>query len=273
MIPSKYSHLHVAVATHPGMKGKNNEDRYAVSAYSIGEEKRIPSVLAVVCDGIGGHRAGEVAAEIAVEKISLVVAQSDGSQPLATLREAISEANQAVRSQSEVDPTRKGMGATCACAWVIGDRLFIASVGDSRIYLERAGTIHKLTTDHTWIQEALDQGILTPEQARGHPNLHVIRRYLGSQQPVEADTRLKLSRDEDDVQAQSNQGLKLVPGDTLMLCSDGLTDHGFNGANGNRICSIAECPLERVGFGKIIIWQRVAVSVYVVDVFDREFGI
>jgi protein phosphatase len=206
------------------MKGKNNEDRYAVSAYYVDEGKKIPSIMAVVSDGIGGHRAGEVAAEIAVEKISQRVAQSDAGTPLEILQTAISEASLAVRDQSEVDPTRKGMGATCACAWIIGDRLYIATVGDSRIYLERNGDIHKLTTDHTWIQEALEQGVLTPEQARGHPNAHVIRRYLGSQQPVEADVRLKWAQDNTDEQAQSNQGLQLSGGDILLLCSDGLTD-------------------------------------------------
>jgi protein phosphatase len=206
------------------MKGKNNEDRYAVSAYFLDAQKLTPSLLAVVSDGIGGHRAGEVAAEIAVEKISDIVAKSDATQPLATLQEAIAEASLAVRAQAEADPSRKGMGATCACAWIIGDRLYIASVGDSRIYLARNNEIHRLTTDHTWIQEALEQGVLTPDQARGHPNAHVIRRYLGSQQPAEADIRLKFDNDLSETRPHLNQGLKLEPDDILMLCSDGLTD-------------------------------------------------
>jgi protein phosphatase len=206
------------------MKGKNNEDRYAVSAYYVDEQKHIPSLLAVVSDGIGGHRAGEVAAEIAVDKISDIVAQSDATQPLATLQEAVAAASLAVRNQAEADVARKGMGATCACTWIIGDRLFIASVGDSRIYLIRDEKIHKLTTDHTWIQEALEQGVLTPEQARGHPNAHVIRRYLGSQQPAEADIRLKFDNNLDQTQPHLNQGLRLEPDDILFMCSDGLTD-------------------------------------------------
>jgi len=206
------------------MKGKNNEDRYAVTAFYVDEQKRFPSLLAVVSDGIGGHRAGEVAAEIVVENISEIVAKSDATQPLATLQEAIAAASQAVRVQAESDPARKGMGATCACVWILQDRLFIATVGDSRIYLARQEQIHKLTTDHTWIQEALEQGVLTPEQARGHPNAHVIRRYLGSQQPVEADIRLKFENEHDPEQPHLNQGLRLEPDDILLLCSDGLTD-------------------------------------------------
>jgi hypothetical protein len=116
------------------------------------------------------------------------------------------------------------MGTTCACAWIVGRRLYTASVGDSRIYLLRGKTIRQLTTDHTWIQEAIDKGILKAEQARDHPNVHVIRRYLGSAKPPEPDLRLRMRRGESDTQAEANQGFLLYPGDRLLLCSDGLTD-------------------------------------------------
>ena len=122
------------------------------------------------------------------------------------------------------DTQRLGMGTTCACAWVIGTRLFIASVGDSRIYLLRNGNLIQLTVDHTWVQEAVEKGILAPEDVRNHPNVHVIRRYLGSPKTPQADTRLRLAKDETDTQARSNQGLRLLPGDLLLLCTDGLTD-------------------------------------------------
>lgn len=224
MIPRKRAHLYVSAITHPGLKGKNNEDRFAVSAYQVGPRDPTPSLLAIISDGIGGHRAGEIAAEMVVEIISQAVATSDASHPLETLGEAIVRASQAVRNQSESNLEQKGMGATCACVWIIADQLFIAYVGDSRIYLVRDGSIQKLTTDHTWIQEALDYGALTPDQARNHPNAHVIRRYLGSQRTVEPDFRLRLNPEETDSQAVSNQGVRLQPGDLLILCSDGLTD-------------------------------------------------
>ena len=224
MTPTARAHLFVAANTHPGMKGKNNEDRYAVSTHRFGVRKNIPSVLALVCDGIGGHRAGEVAAEIAVETISQFVSRSDGSQPLETLKQAIQRASDAVLVQAEANPERKGMGATCVCAWVIGTRLYMAYVGDSRMYLVRAGQIQQLTTDHTWVQEAIEYGALTPEQARSHPNAHVIRRYLGSKTNPEADFRLRLHPEDTDEQALANQGMNLQPGDFLVLCSDGLTD-------------------------------------------------
>ena len=218
------AHLYVAANSHPGMRGKNNEDRYAVSTHRFGPKKEIPSVLAVVCDGIGGHRAGEVAAEIAVETISRTVTASSATQPLDTLAEAIHLASEAVRSQADSNPERKGMGATCVCAWIIGERLYTASVGDSRLYLLRGDEIQQVTTDHTWVQEAIEFGALTPDQARGHPNAHVIRRYLGSQSPPESDFRQRLKPNETDEQALANQGTRLQAGDILLLCSDGLTD-------------------------------------------------
>jgi protein phosphatase len=224
VIVTNHTHLYVAAATHAGMKGKNNEDRYAISAHRVGSQDPTPSLLAVICDGIGGHRAGEVAAEIAVNTITRRVAESDGQRPTAILNDAIIQASKAVHAQSIRDPAQAGMGATCVCIWVIGDRLFCASVGDSRLYLIRNGTIQQVTTDHTWVQEAVEAGALTPEQAKGHPNAHVIRRYLGSSNAFAPDFRLKLNGNESNVQAEANQGTRLHSGDQLLLCSDGLTD-------------------------------------------------
>jgi serine/threonine protein phosphatase PrpC len=224
MIAVERAHLYVAAVSHPGMSGKNNEDRYSVSAYRIGAIHPIPSLLAIVADGIGGHRAGEVAAEIAVEKISQAIATADGQQPISTLANALTQASQLIFEQAENNPDQQGMGSTCACAWVIADRLYIANVGDSRVYLLRDHTIRQLTIDHTWIQEAIDHGVISPEEARQHPNAHVIRRYLGSRQAVVPDMRLRLRPGEGDEQSRSNQGMRLQPGDQIILCSDGLTD-------------------------------------------------
>ncbi len=224
MIRSEIAHLQIAANSHPGMTGKNNEDRYAISAYHLGPNDPTPSVLAVLCDGIGGHRAGEVAAELAVDVISQVVAESSARQPGRVLQEAIHAASDQIFALAQSDLNRHGMGATCACAWVIGDQLYTASVGDSRIYLLRGQGIRQLTTDHTWIQEALENGSLRPDEVRGHPNAHVIRRFLGSPSPPEVDFRLRIQDSESDQQAESNQGTRLHPGDQLLLCSDGLTD-------------------------------------------------
>ncbi|MFH2101969.1 MAG: protein phosphatase 2C domain-containing protein [Chloroflexota bacterium] len=224
MIRTDSAHLHVTAQTHPGMTGKQNEDRYSVSAYRLNADDPTPVLFAIVSDGIGGHRAGEVAAELAVEIISKALAQSDGRQPLLYLAKAIRAASDLIAAQAEDDTQRLGMGTTCACAWVIGNRLYTATVGDSRIYLLRGGVLRRLTVDHTWVQEALERGILNDEQARNHPNVHVIRRYLGSIKPPYPDVRIRLAGDESDSRAVANQGMRLLPGDRLLLCTDGMTD-------------------------------------------------
>lgn len=224
MIPTARAHLKVIARTHPGMTGKNNEDRFAVTSFTLGVDDPTPAVFAVLSDGIGGHRAGEVAAELAVDSITSTVAGSDGLQPAATLNRAVEQTSQRIYELSLTEEGKRGMGATCACVWVIGNHLYSVSVGDSRIYLVRNRRIRQLTTDHTWVQEAVEKGILTRDQIRLHPNAHVIRRYLGSQTPPKPDFRLRMDRNETDEQSQANQGVRLHPGDVLLLCSDGLHD-------------------------------------------------
>jgi serine/threonine protein phosphatase PrpC len=224
MIRTQRAHLHVAALSHAGMTGKNNEDRFSVLSHVLSADDSTPSVFAVLADGIGGHRAGEVAAELAVDHISQQVAESNGREPLTIMEDAIHAASEAIAHHSASDDNQHGMGATCACAWVIGDKLYISFVGDSRIYFLRGGKILQLTTDHTWVQEAIEKNIIKPEEARDHPNVHVIRRYLGSLKLPEVDFRLKLSESDNSVQAQKNQGMTLLPDDTVLVCSDGLTD-------------------------------------------------
>ncbi len=224
MIKTNEPHLDVAAASHPGMTGKKNEDRYAVTSFVTELKEKTPAVLAVLSDGIGGHRAGEVAAQMAVEQVTNFIASSDGDKPLFVLEEAIIQANRAIYNASLSDKGRVGMGATCACAWIIDDRLYTANLGDSRIYLLRGGKIIQLTTDHTWIQEAFDAGIIDESASAAHPNAHVIRRYLGSLKPPHPDFRLWFFDGESDIEALNNQGLGLHPGDIVLICSDGLTD-------------------------------------------------
>lgn len=224
MIPLENAQYPVFAATDPGMVGKNNEDNFAVSAYQISESDPTPSIVAIIADGVGGHQAGEVASSLAVEMISHNIAESDASQPLSIMEEAFFQANQAIYSQATINPTNAGMSTTAACVWVIGDRFYLTAVGDSRVYLKRDDQLIQLTTDHTWVQEAMESGILTAEQAESHPNAHLIRRYLGSKQPPISDFRLRLKPGESDKQAVANQGMQLKPGDFLLLCSDGLTD-------------------------------------------------
>ena len=162
MIPAEQSCYKVLADTHPGKRGKDNEDRFAVSTYQLSATNTKPSLFAMVADGIGGHKAGNVASEIAVEMISQAVAESDASQPTAIMQAAIIQASQAILAKSNQDNDKKGMGTTCVCAWVIQDRLYAAYVGDSLIYLLRGDEITRLSVDHTWFQDAIRAGILSP---------------------------------------------------------------------------------------------------------------
>jgi len=227
MIKMEKSHVPVAANSHPGMSGKNNEDNYLVTAYEMNEFNPARVMLAVLCDGVGGHQAGEVASEIGVNVITQEVADSNGESLPRILSHAIQKASQDVSQQAKNNiggPGRAGMGSTASIACLVGNRLYTATVGDSRIYLIRSGKIQQLSKDHTWIQDALDVGLITPAQVKGHPNSHVIRRYLGGANVPEVDLRMFLYGYESDEQAEENQGVRLQKRDTIMLCSDGLTD-------------------------------------------------
>lgn len=206
------------------MSGKNNEDRHAVISFHYSKDDSRASLFAIVADGIGGHRAGEVAAELAVNYITKIVSESNGKNPMGIMEEAIQDASQAIAAHSAGREEEHGMGSTCACVWVLEDRLYTAYVGDSRIYLIREDYIQRLTIDHTWVQEAYEKGIITAEQMRDHPNVHVIRRHLGGIKLPEVDFRLRIDNDESNQESINNQGFYLKPGDTILLCSDGLTD-------------------------------------------------
>lgn len=223
MIPTDKPHLNVAAHSHTGETRTNNEDRYSVTAYRM-ERSSIPALLAIVADGIGGHNAGEVASDLAVETIVNRLTASRIKEPLFQLQAAIMEANEVVAQAARTNDDQQGMGSTVVTAWIIGTRLYTANVGDSRIYFLREGILQQTSIDHTWVQEAIDHEIIQPDQARDHPQAHVLRRYIGAPRQTEPDLRLRLKVDESDKQSQANQGLTLQSGDMLLLCTDGLTD-------------------------------------------------
>lgn len=216
MIPSEKPHLKFSAQSHPGSKGRNNEDRYLVRAYQVGEHNPLRSVFSIVADGVGEHHAGEVAAQIAVETITRAVGQSHADQPNAILQAAIIQAGQAILAQSETDNRKRGLGSTCLCAWVVGDRLYTASVGNSRLYLLREGRLRQLN---------IIQHLLRDTELEGNERERVeeVRGYLGSRLRVQVDQRLVL-RTGGERNAERNQGLRLRTNDRLLLCTDGLSD-------------------------------------------------
>ncbi|MCC6187932.1 MAG: serine/threonine-protein phosphatase [Anaerolineales bacterium] len=222
MIPTPHSDLGVGHGTHPGETGKNNEDRYAVQSF-YGEGGLVIN-LAVIADGIGGNRAGEVASDLAVQRITAVVGRSAGADYAQMLDQAMSQAARAVYEAAQANPNLKGMGTTCVAALVAARRLYTAYIGDSRLYLVRRGSIVQTSVDHTFVQDAIEGGLLTSAEAKNHPHRHVVRRHLGGDPNVRADFRLRLSDDEPPEQSMRNQGVLLDPGSQMLLCSDGLSD-------------------------------------------------
>ena len=223
MNPTERSPLIVAALSHPGEIREINEDRLSVTSYTRESDSALVT-LAIVADGIGGHQAGEVAAQIAVDQITEDIAMSSGDDPVAELSVAIIAAGRLISESALRDEALQGMGSTIATAMIVDDRLYIVFVGDSRIYLFRSGAIRQISIDHTWVQEAINHGILTPEEARNHPNAHVLHRHLGGDRDPLPDPRLRLAEDESDEDSQSNQGMSLAAHDQILLCSDGLTD-------------------------------------------------
>jgi len=224
LIPSKQHHIDYFTITDPGSQGRINEDSYEIASFTIDEDDPTPVLVAVVADGIGGHKAGEIASKIAVATVISAIAESDGSDPTWVLKSALLEANHSITAEAGDDDDRQGMGSTVVCALIIDKALYIATLGDSRIYLIRDQVVQQLNIDHTWVQEAIESGIINEEEARNHPRRHLIRSYLGSADPIQPDLRLYLDPNENQEQAKANQGLPLIPGDQLLLCTDGLTD-------------------------------------------------
>jgi len=160
--------------------------------------------LFVVADGMGGHAAGEVASEICVTTIAQCAPGHPDSEALG---EAVKEANRAIINASLSGEGREGMGTTCTAAMMEGEKLVIAQVGDSRAYLLHAGKLTQLTRDHSLMANMIESGQITPEEARYHPNRSVITRALGNDPACEPDL----------------YEIKVVEGDRLLVCSDGLT--------------------------------------------------
>jgi serine/threonine protein phosphatase PrpC len=222
MIPQESLHLTAVGRSHTGRKRTQNEDRFAIQAYALEDGRN--AALVIVADGIGGHQAGEVAAQYTVDTILTSMASFEGTDPLPAIEKAIIEAGRAVSQAASEESAREGMGSTVAIAFIIEDRLFTATVGDSRIYLLRKQRLRQVSIDHTWIQEAIEYDILTPEEARGHPQSHVLRRHIGGEELPEPDLRLRLRDGESDEAAFENQGTTLDDQDRVLLCTDGLTD-------------------------------------------------
>ena len=221
---SKLDKVIVGQDTHEGETGKNNEDSGGFFAFQISEQDRTEVYLGIVADGIGGHQAGERASRLGIAVVEQYFRQVNSPDLRQHFQESFHQANTQIVNEGQSNPKLRGMGTTMTAAAIMDGKLYIANVGDSRAYLIRNGTIQQLSVDHTWAQEAIEAGRLTPEEARQHPNRNVIKRYMGIQAAMEVDFRVANPDDPSQMPSETNQGFSLRRGDTILLCSDGLSD-------------------------------------------------
>lgn len=194
-------HFTCAARTDIGIVRSGNEDNYLMLA---------DRGIFIVADGMGGHAAGEVASEMAVQIISKELGSLRGQsdeQVGDRMRSAIQSANEAIFGRTLAEHDKRGMGTTVTVLALLPNRYLIGQVGDSRAYLLREGELQQLTKDHSYVQEQVDAGLLTAEQARVHPYSNVITRCVGAGMEVTPDIYAG----------------KLLTGDLVLLASDGLT--------------------------------------------------
>ena len=200
--------LEVATATHPGMVRSHNEDSLAADA-GIG--------LAVLADGMGGYNAGEVASGIAVELIRTELKKAlastnpeelNGTDAERLITTYAARANNAIYHASQSQPQYSGMGTTLVVALWHDNQMSVGHIGDSRLYRLRAGALEQITRDHSLLQEQIDSGMITKEQARHSQNKNLVTRAVGIDPEVETEVHT----------------YSVQPGDVYLLCSDGLSD-------------------------------------------------
>ncbi len=189
--------------TDIGMCRTMNQDYFYTSDMPVGN---LPNLF-LVADGMGGHNAGEYASRHTVETVVSVAQASHKTQPVEILGEAIQAANTELIEQASADGSMRGMGTTIVAAVIFDDRIYVANVGDSRLYLVDS-QIRQVTRDHSFVEEMVRRGEIGREAARTHPDKNIITRAVGAAKEVEIDFF------EDSLQ----RGME------VLLCSDGLTN-------------------------------------------------
>src|SRR5215472_8457086 len=209
MLLTKKLRLAAAGLTDVGRRREHNQDN--VTHYVPPDENELAEkgALFVVCDGMGGHAAGEVASELGVNAVRDVYYSSHEKDVIDNIAAAIKSANEAIYLYAQEHPESKGMGTTCVAVLIHGGRAYFVNIGDSRAYLVRDGDMRQVTYDHSWVAEQVRAGLLTEEQARTHAHRNVITRSLGTGPSVTADLFVE----------------SIKQGDRILLCSDGL--HGY----------------------------------------------
>jgi len=189
--------------TDTGIQREMNQDYFFASDEPVGN---LPN-LYIVADGMGGHKAGDYASRYTTQRIVASVSRSPGNEPVTILKEAIEIANKLLIEEAAEDEAKKGMGTTLVAATVIGGRLYVANIGDSRLYIIDDG-IRQVTRDHSLVAEMVRIGEVDVSAAREHPDKNIITRAIGAEAGVEADFF----------------EVELKQGDLILICTDGLTN-------------------------------------------------
>lgn len=197
--------------TDKGCVRAQNEDSFTLHKPQTARQIIGNGHLAVVCDGMGGARAGKLASTMAAELIPEIYYTEGIGDPRNALVAAIQEANQQIWKRAGENAEYFGMGTTVVAVAIIGEEAYVAHVGDSRCYLcNNDGHIRLLTEDHTMVQRMVNQGVLTSGEAENHDERHMLSRAVGVDDHVEVDITMR--------------PIPLKKGDSLVLCSDGLTN-------------------------------------------------
>lgn len=189
--------------TDTGIRRAMNQDYYFASNSAVGN---LPN-LYIVSDGMGGHKAGEYASRYTVERVVASALKNVASNPVRILKDAIVRANEILILESKEDEEKRGMGTTIVAAVIENGRLYVANVGDSRLYIIN-DEIHQITLDHSYVEEMVRRGQIAPQDAKNHSEKHVITRAVGAEWTVEPDFF----------------EIELKEKDKILLCSDGLTN-------------------------------------------------
>ena len=189
--------------TDAGVVREMNQDYYFSSDTAVGN---LPNLF-IVADGMGGHKAGDYASRYTIERVVASVSRNTGEEPIAIMKEAINKANELLVAESREDESKSGMGTTLVIGTIIGNKLFVANIGDSRLYVV-GQNMRQITRDHSLVDEMVRLGEINADEARVHPDKNIITRAVGTSDHVEADFF----------------EVEITADDTILLCTDVLTN-------------------------------------------------
>ncbi len=234
-----------------GQRRQVNQDYVYASVESVGN---LPNLF-VVADGMGGHNAGDYASSCAVQELVDTIKKNADYNPVKIIRYGMESANLKVLDEAGKSEERKGMGTTMVVATIIGNYVYVANVGDSRLYVIHQG-IHQITKDHSLVQEMVRMGELREEEARDHPDKNIITRALGVARSLDVDFF----------------DLEIGPDTMILMCSDGLSNMVTN----EEIADLLERPGNVKEKGKALIRLANAnggkdnIAVVLIEPFTKE---